>query len=162
MGTGARIGDNGGVDSDLIDALRLDLASCPLFEGLSTDEFGRLLGLGSVRDLAGGDSVVEHGAHGNELMVVIEGRCDVRNGLNDLIAVLEKGALLGEVGFIDGQGRSATVSASGVAKVLVFEEDLLQRLEDVPVLQIRLLRNLARILCKKLRYTTRLAQAGFV
>lgn len=150
------------MDSDLIDALRSDLASCPLFAGLSSDEFGRLLLLGTVRELASGDSVVEHGPHGNELMVVVAGRCDVRNELNDLIAVLERGDLIGEVGFIDGQGRSANVTASGEAKVLVFEEDLVRRLEDSPALQIRLLINLARILCHKLRFTTRLAQAGFV
>lgn len=150
------------MDSVLIETFRYKLACCPLFVGLSAEEFARLMTLGEVRALASGESVVEHGPKGNELIVVVEGRCDVRSELNDLIAVLEQGALIGEVGFVDGQGRSATVSASGDATVLVFEEDLLRRLDDAPSLQIQLLKNLATILCQKLRFTTRLAQAGFV
>ena len=133
-----------------------------LFDGMSDADLERLLATAERRAFAQGEVVVRHGERGNELMVILDGQCEVRNAMNDLLAVLESGALLGEVGFIDGEGRSANVFASEPAEALVFRDGLLESLHDVPELRAQLIHNLAKVLCQKLRTTTRLAEASFV
>lgn len=153
---------NRGVSSEeTLEKLRR-AGECPLFEGLSDADMERLLSMAEHRSFEPGAPVVRHGERGSELMVILEGRCEVRNSMHDLIAVLGAGALLGEVGFVDGEGRSANVLASGPAEVLAFKEGLLDALREAPELRAQFVFNLAKILCAKLRATTRLAEASFV
>ncbi|MCB8932249.1 MAG: cyclic nucleotide-binding domain-containing protein [Fimbriimonadaceae bacterium] len=146
---------------DTLEMLRR-AGECPLFDGLGDPDMERLLAMAERKSFADGAPVVRHGERGSELMVILAGRCEVRNSMHDLITVLEAGALLGEVGFIDGEGRSANVLASGPAEVLAFREGLLDALRDTPELRAQFVLNLAKILCQKLRATTRLAEASFV
>lgn len=146
---------------DTLEMLR-KAGECPLFDGLNDADMDRLLAMSERKAFADGESVVRHGERGSELMVILAGRCEVRNSMHDLIAVLEAGALLGEVGFIDGEGRSANVFASGPAEVLAFHGGLFDALRDTPELRAQFALNLAKILCQKLRATTRLAEASFV
>ncbi len=118
------------------DHIRLDLGSdpqrtIPLMADMSERQ-ARLLALnGSVRPLQSQEDLIRQGEHGKEMYVVLDGQLSVHqrdaNGQSHELAVLERGATLGEVGHFSAT-RMATVTALSPARVLVLDAEILERL----------------------------------
>jgi CRP/FNR family transcriptional regulator, cyclic AMP receptor protein len=86
------------------------LAKIDLFEGLSADVLSDLIERGATMQVPAGNHVVEQGAEGAGLQVVLEGTAEVTvNG--EAREPLSVGDYFGEISLIDGQPRSATVVA---------------------------------------------------
>jgi CRP-like cAMP-binding protein len=105
-----------------------------------------------TRDFAAGDAVVSAQTKDQDIMVVLEGRVRVETLQGDLIGELRTGAMIGEIAFLDGKGRTANVFSVGATKVVVIPADRLRELmKQSPRLESVILRNAALALCQRLR-----------
>lgn len=153
------------------------LAETPLAKGLGEDELERLAGAGEVREAGRGEVLLEEGATGAPLVVVLEGEVEVIKGdvggEHQCLVNLTNQSVLGEIGLVLDQGASATVRTVRPSKLFLlprsrFDEILAARDGAAAALALAL----ARILAARLqrmnqeavelcdRYAEVLAQAG--
>ena len=97
------------------------LRDTPLFGGLDEEQLHRLVEMGEILDLAGGEFLIREGDQADALYVVLSGEMDVtkRSGRSDIpVARVGPGALQGEIAALEGGRRLASVTAIGAAEVL--------------------------------------------
>lgn len=136
---------------------RVTLLELPLFAGLSTEAVDRLVSEAEPLALGPGDVLVEEGALGDCVYLLLNGQVEVskRSGERDVsIARRGPGEIIGELAVIQGGSRAATVRATKETQVLrisseLFEETLLPSPGVAPrLLKIALqrLRNMEQML----------------
>jgi CRP-like cAMP-binding protein len=135
------------------------LAKVPLFAGLSP------VGLELVASVAGEESfkrgtrIFEHGDVGDKLYVIVQGRVRISRQIpgmgEEALAVLDPGAIFGEMALLDDTARSADAWVHESCDLLVISresfEDLLFLHKD---LAYEVLWSMVRILTARLRETT--------
>ncbi len=90
------------------------------FRGFLTKRaFLNLVGLGEVEEFAGDSRIVERGGAKNEIMVIIEGEAKVIDDSGSMLASLGPGDWIGELAFIEGKPRKATVDVDAGGRVRV-------------------------------------------
>ena len=91
------------------------LRNTELFAELSDEALERVVAAARTRELRRGDVVFEEGAEPEHLYVVEDGRIAIASksidGRESVFALMERGALFGEMGLLDGLGRSAEARA---------------------------------------------------
>ena len=96
---------------------------------------------------ADGEAIVRQGAVGDCMYVVQSGRVEVLQATDageQRLAFLETGDFFGEMSVFEKQRRSATVRASGEARVLkVDRKTLLRRIKEDPLLAVNLLQTMS-------------------
>lgn len=106
------------------------------------------MGKGALGKLyADGEAIVQQGEVGDSMFVVQSGRVEVVQA-TDLgeqhLAFLETGDFFGEMAVFEKEARSATVRASGEARVLkVDKKTLLRRIKEDPLLAVNLLQTMS-------------------
>lgn len=135
-----------------------------LFLGLNAEQRQRLDESMPHRFYAEGAVIVAAGDPSDELMLMMHGSASIlvhsSEGRATRLAGARRGATLGEIGFLDGSPRSATIVAEEDVTVAILARanyDALCR-SDPQIVQ-RLLANIALDLATRLRHTNRLALA---
>lgn len=99
------------------------LRSLSLFEELDDDQFDRMVGECTQRDLVRGDVLFTEGSEAADCYVVTSGRVAISNrfldGRESMFALMERGELFGEMSLFDGLGRSAEARALEASTVIV-------------------------------------------
>lgn len=104
-----------------------------------------------------GEIVFKEGDPGDYMAVVVSGKLEAKKrtefeGSQIVIAVLEKGAIVGELSLLDEQSRSATITALEDSEAIVLTRENVDRLVDYhPYVAIALLKTINRILSIRLR-----------
>jgi len=99
-------------------ALRRDaLACCALFSGLSEESLDRLAAHSRWHRFAPGEAVIREGESSRAMYLIARGSAAVLQEEKEL-ATLEAGEIFGEIAFLTGQIRSATVRATGELHVV--------------------------------------------
>jgi CRP-like cAMP-binding protein len=94
------------------------LRSVALFQSCSLTELGRICSLTKERWARAGEVLTRQGAPGLEAFVIVEGKATAtRHGRE--IAALGPGSLFGELALLDGNPRTATVTADTSMVLLV-------------------------------------------
>jgi anti-anti-sigma regulatory factor len=111
-----------------------------------------------------GETVMQAGEAGDELMVVLQGSASILvpgpRGVPVRVAGVRRGGVIGELAFLDQSTRSATVRAEEDLTVAVLRRKQYDDLSRThPQLVQKLLSNLALDLAARLRHTNRLATA---
>lgn len=128
------------------------LSEMYLLKGASLDDIEAVKGVSETRDYAPGQVIMAEGDNTDDIMILVEGRAQVKTREGDLIDNLRQGAVLGEMAFLDGNGRAASVSAFGETKVVVIPSAGLRALmSERPSLETVIYRNVAMALCQRLR-----------
>ena len=112
------------------------------------------LGCFERRDYAAGKHVLTQGEQTRDLHVISSGRADVliQGGTIRLVGV-NSGAILGEMGFLDGTPRSADVVATEPLVSHVLSRERFEKLsQQHPEVAQHLLQNLCKELANRLRY----------
>lgn len=126
-------------------ALRELLAdSVRLFNGLDRTALDVLLALSRQTAVKAREIICREGEPGDALFIVISGKLKVTNQSEDgrelILAILEDGETFSEMSLLDGQPRSASVTAVQDSQLLVIKrQDFLAYLEQQPKAAIALL-----------------------
>ena len=135
-----------------------------LLRGLAQADAQSVLDLMQRQRYADGETVFEAGDAGRDLVLVLAGSANVlvrtAAGQELRLAAVRAGTMLGEVGFLDGAPRSATVRARGALEIARLARTDFDRMgQGRPDLAQRLLSNIAVDLAARLRSTNALMTA---
>jgi hypothetical protein len=124
-------------------------------DGLSEEEAERCLGHSNIIECGAGDRVLKKGGVARNMFVVLEGTLEVRDG-DELLRVMSRGDVFGEIAFLLGQPRSADVyAATDGVRVLSLSEGTIRKLiESDPRVAARLMLNISKVLCLRLLQNT--------
>ncbi len=154
MATGAEAGSDRGQAANATHYAGI-LASMPLFRPLDREELHSLVAQATERVYVAGQIVVRQGEAAESVYVVLSGQVRVVEGASDtpladrFLAELGYGEIVGEVGILLNQPRSATVVAGEVTRCMVLpKKDFLHVLENSAGLAVALGRVLAQRLYK--------------
>ncbi len=115
----------------MIDTVKGFLHNLELFSELSESDMDKLIELAEEVVLEQGDVLMEEGAPGDALYVVLDGDFEVskRSGNQDVVlAVRGTGEVLGEMALIEDLPRSATVTAARQSRILKITKEVFQTL----------------------------------
>ena len=138
----------------------------PLFKGLSRTQVHYILMAGNLKTYEVGSTVMTKGEVSDSMYAIISGRLQVLGAAEQkesrakapsqqVIATLEAGNVVGEMGMIRSCERSATVVAVTSAELLQINERMIKRLQWLyPPTAHRFFFNLMTILCDRLQDLT--------
>ncbi|MGD2062727.1 MAG: cyclic nucleotide-binding domain-containing protein [Nitrospirota bacterium] len=138
----------------ILGKLGVDLAICQLLDDDQREQIASYLELVHYPE---GETVFRQGEPGDYVGVVVGGKLEVKKqtefeGRQIIIAILQRGAFVGELALVDEQPRSATVTAlEDTEMVLLYRDALAELLEQNPEAGIAFLKAVNRILSIRLR-----------
>ncbi len=143
---------------DTPDAVAL-LSKVPLFQGLTPAALELVSGVATHEVHEPNTCIFEHGAVGDKLYVILDGRVRISRNVpgmgEEALAVLNPGAIFGEMALLDDTPRSADARVHERCRLLVISreafEDLLFLHKE---LAYEVLWSMVRILSARLRETT--------
>lgn len=123
-----------------------------LFAGLDAATLGKLADRARLCDFQAGAVIFRAGAPGESMMVVARGTVRITamapSARDVILTELDEGSVFGEIGLLDGAGRTADAHALTKCTLLVLERrELLKVLRGNPELAVALL----GLLCARLR-----------
>ncbi|MEM9696964.1 MAG: cyclic nucleotide-binding domain-containing protein [Myxococcota bacterium] len=135
------------------------LAKVPLFSGLTASALELVSGVATEETHATGTLIFEHGDVGDKLYIILSGRVRISRNVpgmgEEALAVLNPGAIFGEMALLDDTPRSADARVHEKCRLLVIKregfEDLLFLHKE---LAYEVLWSMVRILSSRLRETT--------
>lgn len=146
-------------EPDLAGEASVPLSRCALFAGLAPPQLAALTPWLERRSFQKGQTIMAAGHATDELFVITGGSAMISLATQDSVAriiVVTAGMTFGELAFIDGSPRSATVTALEPVECCVLPREAFERLDrEAPAVKIRLLENLALGLTGMLRQATR-------
>ena len=126
------------------DARSKHLARVPLFSGCTAEELARIAHISKIVESPAGTILTEIGAPGNSFFCIIDGRVSVQTAIGSGDP-LRPGDFFGEMSLLDGEPRSATITATTDVRLLIVEHSHFWRLlEEAPDLVRRILVVLSR------------------
>tara|TARA_R110001583_G_scaffold7571_1_gene37402 strand:- start:77740 stop:80559 length:2820 start_codon:yes stop_codon:yes gene_type:complete len=141
------------------------LNKSPLFADMSPYQIRKAILLAEMVEFKTGDRLVGQGSLGRDMYLILQGSASVtleREGHSTRLATLHEGAVLGELGFVQEQERTANVDALSDGEMLLFNADTVRRnMRLYPHIASKLNLNIARILGARLAETSqRLSEFG--
>ena len=131
------------------------LERLPLFAGLSGKELERIGRLVKEVEVPAGERLAATGEAGRELFIIVDGRALVTTPHGRVIR-LGPGDLFGEMSLIDGEPRSADVTATTPMRLLAIGyREFWQLLDE----SLPIVRKIMRSLCQRVRRAERSALA---
>lgn len=127
------------------------------FSFLSTEEVGDLCPYLELREWERDATVMKEGVVENYMGFLIEGKLAVKKmtdywGKHIIIALLDKGSLVGEGAFIDKGPRSTTIVAMEKSRLLILRAPKMNDLIlNKPMLAIKLLKHMLHIISLRLQ-----------
>jgi len=112
------------------------LRAIPLFSDISEAEAKRLATFATETSIAEGQILMKEGDYSTELIAIEEGTADVIKG-GKKIASLGEGDLIGEMGLIEREPRSADVIATSPMRVIKLTHWEIRRMSQETVERIR-------------------------
>jgi CRP-like cAMP-binding protein len=103
------------------------LREVQLFDGCSDEELERIARMADEVAVPAGYVLVYEGDWGHEVFVIAEGEAEVTAG-GRMLALLDAGAVIGELAVLNPAPRTATVVAASPMRFLVFEDNAFESL----------------------------------
>jgi CRP/FNR family transcriptional regulator, cyclic AMP receptor protein len=130
-----------------------------LFKELTAAELEKVEQIVQVTSYLPGDEIFAQGDEAHSLYVIKFGSVRIQqkssNGDSIDVATLATGSHFGEMAFVDGEKRSATVSSIEPCEIVSLEFDELRKvLDSNPAIAVKLFKALSHFLCGRLRITT--------
>ena len=125
-------------------ARKFEYWGMPIFATCNKSQLGQVAALTVPTQLKKGTAMTRQGAAGGLAFIIVTGTAEVvRDGKR--LALLGPGDVVGELSLIDGEPRSATVTATSDLEVLELNRaDLLKLVTKAPPVMRKLLESLAQ------------------
>jgi CRP/FNR family cyclic AMP-dependent transcriptional regulator len=131
---------------------RQQFAGSYIARGLDERQIDEIASMLSEVNFTEGDAIFQQDDDGGDLYIVLEGKAVIRASNGDLMARIKPGGVFGEISLLDQRQRSATVIAESDVVLLRLSSAKLQvALEQGSLTAVRLLRNIAMVVCERLR-----------
>jgi len=129
---------------------------CPIFRDMTLDEREQVLGLLEHHSYAKGDVILREGNLNQILWIVVHGKCEVfktaGKGKERQLAVLEPGAVFGEMSFFEQAPHSASVRALTDVELMSLPRARYDALRETPSLAAcKIASSLNTVLAQRLR-----------
>jgi CRP-like cAMP-binding protein len=127
----------------------------PFLRNINSQHLLDMLQLSKLRSYDEGEIITPEGVYDSWIYVLVYGEVIITKGDSELARFNESGDTFGELAIIDGEARSATVTAAISTKCLAIDASFLDRLpmEEQSAFYSIFYRMLAEILSKRLRET---------
>ncbi len=139
---------------------REKIAEFEIFKGLNTDEIDTILSMGQKVACRNTEIIFEDSSLSSDFFILLQGRVSVeidvshmdKNGRKKVqLAILRDGDVFGEIGFLGGKRRSASVKAIDNVSVLKINgKRLEQYFTENEQTGYRMMRNLSLILAQRI------------
>jgi CRP-like cAMP-binding protein len=114
------------------DAKTRPIRTIPLFADCTDAELARVAGIADEIDFSEGRWLTTERAPGRELVVIVEGTAEVRQG-DEVVNRIGAGDFVGEIALVTGQPRTSSVVATSPVHALVIESHSFQQvMGDAP------------------------------
>ena len=128
----------------------------PVFTNMTTDEREQVVTLLEPQTYQAGDVILREGDSTQLLRIIVRGRCEVfilrSDGSDNRLAVLEPGAVFGEMSFFHPAPHSATVRAATEVEVMRLSRQKFDRLHELASgAACKIAANTAGIIAERLR-----------
>jgi len=133
--------------SDKIESAIDYVHSVPFFENFTKDQVKEILNAGNIVKVQKGEVVVAEGEIDDCFFIIISGTAAVLKG-NKTIALIGRGECFGEMAYLSGQSRVATVAAETNCVLLKISATLLDKSSES--MQLLFMRNFAMTLLHRL------------
>jgi CRP-like cAMP-binding protein len=125
------------------------LRAIPMFSGVSEDALESIASLLIERSFPKNKTIVEEGAPGDYMYIIVEGRVKVTklsgDGREKILELLDVGDFFGEMSLFDEAPRSASVKAMSKVRILALaRNDFLRLLSRSPDLALSVIQELTR------------------
>jgi len=134
------------------------LKRVPLFSGFTDNELRRVAGISRILEAAAGTVLTKIGSPGDSFFVIIDGRAAVQTQIGGGDP-LQPGHFFGEMSLLDGEPRSAMITAMTDVRLLVVERSHFWRLLDEAP---ELTRQILMVLSRRVRHLEQAANALWV
>jgi CRP/FNR family transcriptional regulator, cyclic AMP receptor protein len=104
------------------------LKAIPLFESFSEDDLRKIAPFAEENSVGAGETLVREGDYSYDLMVIEEGKAEVRQG-DEKLAELGPGDFFGEMGVLARERRNADVVADTPMRLISFKTYDVKRME---------------------------------
>ena len=115
-------------------APKINSVACPIFREMTLDEREQLLLLLEYETYRKGDVILREGNSNQILWILVHGKCEVfktaKNGAARQLAMLEPGAVFGEMSFFEKAPHSASVRALTEVQVMSLSREKYDQLRD--------------------------------
>lgn len=125
--------------------------SVPFFENFTKDQVKEILAASNIIKVLKGKVVVAEGEIDDSFYIILSGRAAVQKG-DTKIALIKRGQCFGEMSYLSGQSRAATVRALTDCILLKISATLLDK--SAESIQLRFLKNFALTLLDRLSKST--------
>jgi small-conductance mechanosensitive channel len=140
------------VSYSLPEETRAVIRNKPFFKTMTDEQVGKIFGAAKFCLFGNGEKVVEQGAEGSSMFVIITGSASVyvrnqtSNGDATRVAALQAGDYFGEMSLLTGEARSATVLAADDCEIIeIAKAQLAQILQE----NTAVLTNLSEMLAQR-------------
>ena len=142
------------------------LQKIPVLEGLSAEQMQKVSGIVTHKEVPPGEEIIRDGELGNTMYVLVKGTVQISKTLTLKVSRRDFGErekrltvldsqnypVFGEVALLENSERTATVTALTDATLLEIERSTFEQLcEQEPTIGYRIIRNIARDVCARLR-----------
>jgi CRP/FNR family transcriptional regulator, cyclic AMP receptor protein len=119
------------------------LKRVPLFAGCSKKELGEIALVADEIDVGAGKVLTREGDSGREFFVLVDGAAEVRRK-GRKVRTMDSGDFFGEIALVSSRPRTATVTATAPARLLVVTDRAFRELmQKMPSIQMKVLTALA-------------------
>ena len=133
-----------------------EFKSFELFDGLNSDEIEAVIKIASLQKYKKGEILFQEDSTEEVIYIITEGKLEIsaqsESGKRVTFSAVEKGMVFGEMSFLDGLPRSATVKTLEDVEVFAIrKEDFEYLIETKPKIAAFVLKNLGKIMSLRLR-----------
>jgi eukaryotic-like serine/threonine-protein kinase len=130
-------------DRELINYIR----SLPFFHNFTEAQIDEILSASNLSKVESGKTIIEEGEADDSFYILISGEVLVRKADQD-VAVLGKGQCFGEMAYLTGEARTASIITKNDCILLKFSSTLLERLSES--IQLLFFKNFTTTILKRL------------
>ena len=130
-----------------------------MFSDFPRDEIDVIAKYARAYEVAKGETIFKEGQKGSYMCILTEGRVDIFKESDDrekkLITTIRPGKTMGEMSILDDLPHSATTVATEFITIVLITKLNFDRLtEEHPLLGVKILKKIARLMSLRLRQTT--------